>query len=254
MKQKNRIQIISVIICLLIVSTTALPATATACKPCAQSIRGTDILDNFTIESETGFKELNTLLRVITDTNTTSVIEDLQYKDYKLQYDKASIKKIYPKENKSQVTLLVVIPAESKNNNNSAQVVFVYNRETTKVANAVIEKSNNYTKINVHEIDNGIEENYVVENREGTVSIDGKTITSKQQASSDLDCDTCITVCEYIYAAGCGLTGYFTCLGACACFTGPAAEVCLPICAVVWAVICLYGSNNSCPIVCQNYC
>ena len=99
-----------------------------------------------------------------------------------------------------------------------------------------------------------VQKNYVVENRAGTISVDGKTITTELQTESDGDCDICNTVCEYVYTAGCGLTGYFLCVSACACFTGPAAIACPPICAVVWAVICLYGSNNACSLICEDYC
>lgn len=62
--------------------------------------------------------------------------------------------------------------------------------------------------------------------------------------------DTCLSVCEYIYAGGCGLSGYFICNAACFMFAGP---TCLGICAVVWALICLYGSNLNCPQLCSSY-
>ncbi|NOR48854.1 MAG: hypothetical protein GQ533_12565 [Methanosarcinaceae archaeon] len=252
MKTRNGMRIISVLMTLLLVSAMAMPAMA--CMPSAQSMDGTDIVDNFTIENEHDFEKLKALLRVVTDKNAISVIKDLQRKGYNLQYGKTNVQRIYPKGNESQEALLVIIPAESKNSYNSAQVVFASNGEMTCVANAIIEDGEDYRRIEVYEIDNGIEKNYVVENKAGTISVDGNTIITELQTSSDDDCDTCITVCEYIYAGGCVLTGYFTCLSACSFVTGPGAAACPLICGVIWAVICLYGSNNSCPTLCESYC
>ena len=64
-------------------------------------------------------------------------------------------------------------------------------------------------------------------------------------------CTICKTVCSYVYAGGCGVTGYFLCVAACTPF---AWAVCWPICAVVFALICNFGQNNTCPVVCASYC
>ncbi|MBN2487520.1 MAG: hypothetical protein JXA98_00675 [Methanosarcinaceae archaeon] len=248
MKIRNGMRIISVLMTLLLVSAMAMPAMA--CQPSVQSMDETDISDKFAIENKHGFEDFKTLLRVVTDKNTISVSKDLQRKGYNLQYSKANIQWIYPKDNEAQEALMVTIPAASKNSYNSAQLVFASNGEMTRVANAIIEDGEDYRRIEVYEIDNGIEKNYVVENRAGTISIDGKTIISELQTSSYDDCDICMAVCEFIYTGGCGLSAYFTCLAACA----PFGPVCIGICGIVWGWICLYGSNYSCPNLCADYC
>ncbi|RZN32589.1 MAG: hypothetical protein EF813_11750 [Methanosarcinales archaeon] len=155
-------------------------------------------MDNFIIENEHGFGKVRSLIGVITDKDVISVSKDLQSKGYNLQYDRTSIQKIRPKENESQEMSLVIIPAESKNSPKSAQVIFASNEEMTCVANAIIEDGENYRRIEVYEIGNGTEKNYVVENRAGTVSIDGKTIMTGSQIRSGADCDICHSVCDRI--------------------------------------------------------
>lgn len=83
---------------------------------------------------------------------------------------------------------------------------------------------------------------------------DPKAISSPPVSSlSTSSCNTCISVCNYIHAAGCGVSGYFVCLAACAPFGTLACPI---ICAVVWAIICQAGASYGCPTVCQiaGYC
>ncbi|RLD19968.1 MAG: hypothetical protein DRI69_07245 [Bacteroidetes bacterium] len=239
-----------VAVALMVMAVVAMPAVACNCVT-EDKVGGNNIVDNFIIENEHGFGKVRSLLGVITDKDVISVIKDLHSKGYNLQYDRTSIQRIRPKENESQEVSLVIIPAESKNSPNSAQVIFASNGEMTCVANAIIEDGENYRRIEVYEIDNGTENKYVVENRAGTISIDGKTIITGSQIRSGTDCDICLSVCGVISAAGCGLSGFLVCTAACAGFAGP---TCPAICAGVWAVFCWYSTPPNCDTCCQSYC
>ena len=256
---------------------------ATAAMPVVAGDRGTKgtngVADDFIIETEHGFGKVQVLMSLLFDKDSLSVIRDLRSKGYELQYDKADIQRIRSKENTSHESLLVIIHAESKNSTNSAQVIFTSNGERTCVANAIIEDGANYRKIDVYEIEDGTEKNYVVENRAGTISIDGETIrTGLQQIGASQvragqvkavapercgtgnchcsspqskECRMCRQVCNYISCAGCGLSGYVVCLAACSCFAGPA---CGPICVVVYGLLCVYGGSKNCNTCCRMYC
>ncbi len=65
------------------------------------------------------------------------------------------------------------------------------------------------------------------------------------------DCDTCRSVFEYVWAAGCGIAGYLVCTLACAPFAGPACPI---ICAAVYAMICVWGYGNNVDMVCDQWC
>ncbi len=187
------------------------------------------------------------------------VIKDLHNKGYKLQYDKANVQKISAKKNESHEAFMVIIPAESKKSSNSAQLVFASYKKNTTVANLITEDGENYRKIEVCEINNGgNKKNYIVENKAGTLSIDGKDITTESQIKSETECETecdvCLEVCKYLYGAGCGLGGYALCNAGCACITGPAAPVCPVACCLVWYTLCVIGANDNCPRICEPYC
>lgn len=65
------------------------------------------------------------------------------------------------------------------------------------------------------------------------------------------DCHLCHQIAGPVYAAGCGVSGYFVCLGVCA----PFANVTCPvICAAVWALICYYGYEFNEETLCGNWC
>ena len=194
----------------MVMMVAAMPAVACNCGTEAK-VDGNDIVDNFIIENEHGFGKLKTLVGVAADKDVISVIKDLHSKGYELQYGRTNIQRIRPKENESQEALLVIIPAESKNSHKSAQVIFASNGEMTCVANTIIEDGENYRRIEAYEINNGTEKNYVVENRAGTISIDGKTIITGSQIRSGIDCDICHTVCDCMSVAGCGLSAYLVC-------------------------------------------
>ncbi|MEA1894308.1 MAG: hypothetical protein U9N36_03705 [Euryarchaeota archaeon] len=240
----------AVAVALMVVAVAAMPAVACNCGT-EDRVDGNDIVDNFIIENEHGFGKLKTLVGVVVDKDVRSVIKDLHSKGYELHYDRTNIQRIRPKENESQEALLVIIPAESKNSPKSAQVIFASNGEMTCVANAIIEDGENYRKIEAYEINNGTENKYVVENKAGTISIDGKTIITGSQIRSGIDCDICLGVCGVISAAGCGLSGFLVCTAACAGFAGP---TCPAICAVVWAVFCWGSTPQNCDTCCQSYC
>ncbi|MDW7728138.1 MAG: hypothetical protein SCH70_13745 [Candidatus Methanoperedens sp.] len=120
------------------------------------------------------------------------------------------------------------------------------NGEKTKVGAGTIQKTGNSTNIEIFEYKKGEISTQKIVNDNGIISIDGKVVT----ASSD-DCSTCLTVCEYVYAAGCSLGSYFVCLAACAPI-GNAA--CIPICGVIYALICVYLAGEQCPDLCVGYC
>ena len=261
---------------------------ATAAMPVVAGDRGTKgtngVADDFIIETEHGFGKVQVLMSLLFDKDSLSVIRDLRSKGYELEFGKVNVRKIRSKENMSHETLLITIPAESKNSNASAQVVFASNGERTCVANAIIEDGADYRKIDVYEIDDGTEKNYVVLNRDGAISMDGETIlTGVQQIGSGQvksgqvksgpvilaqvepkgcgtgDCHTgpgrlcsiCRKVCRVIVAAECGLGAYFICMAACAGFAG---FVCPIICAVVFSVVCGEAGMSNCKRICSAYC
>ncbi|MEM3434354.1 MAG: hypothetical protein QXP27_09315 [Candidatus Methanomethyliaceae archaeon] len=81
----------------------------------------------------------------------------------------------------------------------------------------------------------------------------GKTINIPIVSSlTTSNCTTCLNVCNYIYGAGCSITGALVCLAACA----PIANIACPvICAVVWWYLCTQGVKG-CTTVCTiaGYC
>ncbi|MCK5108453.1 MAG: hypothetical protein KAR25_02065 [Methanosarcinales archaeon] len=245
----------AVAVALMMMAIAAMPAVACNCGT-EDRVGGNDIVDNFIIENEHGFGKVRSLLDVVTDKDARSVIKDLHSKGYDLQYDRTNIQRIRLKENESQEVSLVIIPAESKNSPTSAQVIFASNGEMTCVANAIIDDGENYRRIEVYEIDNGTENKYVVENKAGTISVDGTIImTESQQTRSDgVDCAMCEKVCKHVTTAGCGLSELVVCAAACITFTGPAAGACAGICTIAWAWFCHYGSAGNCDLCCEPYC
>ncbi len=257
MKNK-RIKLGAIFAIMLLMAATAMPAIACDCED-KDKVDRNDLLDSLNIENMHGSEKLATLVSVISNKDTISIIKDLHNKGYKLQYDKANVQKISVKKNGSQEALMVIIPAESKKSSNSAQVVFTSNKKNTSVGNLIIEDGENYRKIEVCEINNGgIKKNYIAENRAGTISIDGKTIITKSQIKSETECETecdvCLKVCSYLYGAGCGLGGVVLCSLGCACITGAAAPLCPGICFLLVYALCEAGSNDNCPRLCEPYC
>jgi hypothetical protein len=252
MKNKGT-RIAALFMAMLVMSMFAV-APAMACAPSAQAIDGSSIEDDFTIETEDGLGELSALLDIALDEDAREVINDLQSKGYKLQYKQMNVQKMYPKNTDEREATIAIIPAATEKSDKAGQVIFASNGDKTIVGNAIIDIREDYGKMEIYEINDGVENNYVVENKAGVMYVDGEPVLTEMQTDSGTDCDICMTVCDYVYTAGCGLTGFVTCTLGCACFSGPAAVACPPICAVVFAAICLYGSNNSCPILCQDYC
>lgn len=253
---------------------------ATAAMPVVAGTTGQNgIVDGYIIETEHGFEKVTALMSLLFNNDSITVIRDLRSKGYELEFGKVNVRKIRSKENMSHETLLIIIPAESKNSNASAQVVFASNGERTCVANAIIEDGADYRKIDVYEINDRTEKNYVVLNRDGAISMDGETIlTGVQQIGSGQvksgpvilaqvepkgcgtgDCHTgpgrlcsiCRKVCRVIVAAECGLGAYFICMAACAGFAG---FVCPIICAVVFSVVCGEVGMSNCKRICSPYC
>ncbi|TFH46574.1 MAG: hypothetical protein E4G94_02125 [ANME-2 cluster archaeon] len=142
--------------------------------------------------------------------------------------------------------LVVEMPFEKDPNSDIGRIIVVTNGDIIKVGAGTIKKVGNSTNIEVFEYKNGEISTQKIVNDNGIISIDGNVVT----ASSD-DCSTCLTVCEYIYAGGCTLGGYFLCVAACA----PIGNIaCIPICGVIYALICVYLSNEQCPVLCDSYC
>ncbi|MCF8012506.1 MAG: hypothetical protein K9L17_14095 [Clostridiales bacterium] len=81
----------------------------------------------------------------------------------------------------------------------------------------------------------------------------GKEKQKQDVSTQATSCQICKYVCNAIYSAGCGLTGYFLCNSACAPFGTVACPI---ICAVVYGVICTTGSTLNCPDMCGDldYC
>ncbi|MGD9780005.1 hypothetical protein [Methanomethylovorans sp.] len=245
----------SLLATMMLLVTITIPATA--CVPSLQTTEGAALSDDFNIETKEGLSELSALLDITLNEDARTVIKDLQGKGYTLQYDQMSVQTMTPKEIDAPKATIVVIPAESTESEDLGQVIFVSNGERTITGNAIIELSEDYGKMTLFEINDGVENNYVVENKAGAFYVDGKLIQdtpATSTAGSSTQCNVCMTVCSYVYGAGCGLTGYATCTLGCAVFSGPAAVACPPICAVVFAALCIYGTNNSCPILCSQYC
>ena len=64
---------------------------------------------------------------------------------------------------------------------------------------------------------------------------------------SDDDCNTCMSVCERLYAVGCGWSAILACFILCIPFAGPACPV---ICGAVYVVLCVLSGWQGCTAVC----
>lgn len=149
------------------------------------------------------------------------------------------------KESDVSEGLVVEMPFEKDPNSDIGRILVITNGDNIKAGAGTIKKVDNSTNIEVFEYKNGEISTQRIEIDNGMISVDGKVVTDSS------DCSTCLTVCEYVYAAGCSLGGYFVCVAACA----PIGNVaCLPICGVIYALICVYLSNEQCPTLCEPYC
>lgn len=150
-------------------------------------------------------------------------------------------------KNESDVSegLVVEMLFEKDPNSDIGRILVITNGDNIKAGAGTIKKVDNSTNIEVFEYKNGEISTQRIEIDNGIISVDGKVVT----ASSD--CSTCLTVCDYVYAAGCSLSAYLVCLAACA----PIGNIaCIPICGVIYALICVYLSNEQCPTLCEPYC
>lgn len=259
-KQMNRKHGISAI-CSAIMLIIAMVMPAAACVPGAFAMNDS-IMDDLDIESEEGFSQLNSLLQVRLNNDAKIAIQDLESKGYILKYGQADVQKINLKDSKEDKTIIVEIPAKKKNSDNIAKLIFISGGNKTIVGNMITEYGEDYIRTDVLETTNGIEKRSVLENHAGVISIDGTPIIAADgtfiptdaQIAGNIECNTCMTVCEYLYAGGCGLTALGTCTVGCAVFTGPAAVACPAICTLLFALMCVYGTNKNCPYLCSEYC
>lgn len=149
------------------------------------------------------------------------------------------------------------------------QIVFSESEGNVKVGAGVFKITDKKTQIEVYDlVDGKIYHSSTItvlkdaNGRPGKPSVEWHSSPLTPKKAVDLpsvsilatsNCNTCLQVCSYIYAAGCGFSGYFVCLAACA----PIGTLACPIiCGVVWAIICQYGSSTNCPLLCQmaGYC
>lgn len=253
MNIKSKVGTIFVTMMLLI----ALTIPASACVPQTMSEFEASVAENFTFETEGSLGELSALLGMTLDEDARTVIKDIQDKGFKVQYRNMVVQTIEPKTIDAPKTTIVTIPAVSDDTKNIAKVIFISNTEKTIVGNMVIEIKDGYGKADVFEFINGVEKKTIVENKNGDIYLNGELAVSKDinaTMDSESDCDICMEMCDYVYGIGCGLTGIATCALGCAVFSGPALIACPPICGVIFIVLCIYGTNNNCPLICTQYC
>lgn len=83
-----------------------------------------------------------------------------------------------------------------------------------------------------------------------TAGLTQQSVTTYQSSS---ECSICRNIYDFIFTAGCGLSGFFLCIAACAPL-GPGAIACPIICAVVYAVVCDRFGGATIDEACAPYC
>lgn len=201
---------------------------------------------NVTVRELQANEKNQAVTKVLSNAEVKKLKAMLIEKGYKPKIHETRVNMISLK-NESDVSkgIVVEMPFEKDPNSDIGRIIVVTKGDNIKVRAGTIKKVGNSTNIEVFEYKNGEISTQRIVNDNGIISIDGEVVT----ASSD--CSMCLTVCEYVYAGGCSLGGYFVCVAACA----PIGNVaCLPICGVIYALICVYLSNESCPNLCSSYC
>lgn len=239
----------------------AMVMPATACAPIrtgTSTIDGSNLLDEFNIETEEGLGQLSGLLQVTLNEDARRAIKDLREKEYNLQYNQINVQRVSPKENKNDEIVIIEIPANTENNDTVGKFIFISHGNKTTVGNTITEYGEDYIKTEVFETTNGMDKNSVIENNAGIFSIDGEVIGDGviKSSSSDsyIECDTCYEAYDFIYGSGCTLTAFATCGMFCLMATGPAVVVCGAVCAVVFYAFCESGSSNSVDYICSEFC
>jgi hypothetical protein len=186
------------------------------------------------------------IAEALSNTEVKNLKAILIERGYKPKIDRSIANKlILENESGTSEAVVVEITFEKDPSSDIGRIIFTSTGDKTKVGAGIVKKVGDTITVDAFEYKNGELSTQTIKNDNGIISIDGVVIA----ASSS--CDMCISVCNYIYGAGCGLSGYFVCLAACAPFGNVA---CGPICAVIWALICVYGAGESCPVLCQGYC
>lgn len=213
-----------------------------SCGCCKNAVNG-----NVSVIELQGSEKNKAVADVLSNNEVKNLKEMLIEKGYKPKINEAAANKlIFKNESNVLEAVVVEIYFEKDPGSDIARIFFTSNGEKTKVGAGTIQKIDNSTNIEVFEYKNGEISTQKIVNDNGIISIDGKVVT----ASSD-DCSMCLSVCQYVYAAGCSLGSYFLCIAACAPF---AYAACIPICGVIYALICVYLANEQCPDLCEVYC
>ncbi|MDI6888412.1 MAG: hypothetical protein QMC78_01785 [Methanocellales archaeon] len=218
----------------------------TDCTSCHTDAAQIHDWDTYVVELEG--KEKNKAVSEALKNEDVKLLRKTLIKDgYTPRVSDASVQKVTAPGASGDIleTLVVTIPFNG--DSNSAQIIFMTNSERTEVGAGIttITENNNIVIEMLTIDDEGAIETHIIENNEGVITFDGETVLTIHTT----DYEMCLSVCYFIYATGCGISGYFVCLAACAPF-GTAA--CPVICTVVWAAICWYGGGN-CAYLCAQF-
>jgi len=233
MKKSNRkivgMTIVAILIASIFVAFASTGGTQSAnvdnkeCYGCScldvQQIFGSDILEL------KGKAEHEAVAKALDNEDVKILHETLVEKGYtpQMSYSKA-VKMGFKNESKTMEVTAVVIPY--KGDSNSAQIIFVTDGKRAEAGAGIInaEEESKRVVIEVFELKESVLTTHIIENNDGVITMDGRVIptVSTKGASS---CEICMSVCTFIIAAGCSVSGYFVCVAACIPFSGPVCPV-----------------------------
>lgn len=139
------------------------------------------------------------------------------------------------------------------------QIVFTNSNGTIKAGAGLIGSTNGNKTVDVFDIVDGkVYQTSTIEWVGKDTSVNWKNgplaTNAKTNSGSAVTSSTSYTICTFVcgviaYGGGCGLTGYFACVGACAPF---GTLTCPIICGVVYGIICSGAAWYNCDWMCQS--
>ena len=162
-------------------------------------------------------------------------------------------------EMNGQTDVLIVNVPYAKASGDSAMARYIrHGGEIITTMGVVHTSGGTVSKIDAYDVYNGAARHVrTYENRDGTV-IETPASSSNQSNSAVLPdndtvnlnaCETCKKVCALLRAGSCYGQASLACTTLCL-LLGPGAPLCMPICFVLYVVICVWGLEEFCDAIC----
>lgn len=209
------------------ISFAKIAAISDHCEPCELMNNEVIWSNDFLSYKELNGPELNELVqKAIIDDGVQQLVEHLSDKEAKLEGKRAA-KWLFDGQEGS----IVLLNYKGKKD---VQIVYSAFGENVKVGAGVFKTTDKKTQIEAYDLvggkiyhastivsikdSNGKPGKPTVEYYSSPLVKDSKSIDSLSDVViSSSSCTICMSVCQYIIAGGCGVSGYFVCVAACAC-------------------------------------